>query len=141
MRRELGSALFAAIVSIGLASAASARSGDGFCGGLRDRGRGPLLTLLGLTEDGRLVRFRECFPQRVKSIAPITGLGGADAALVGIDFRVKDGKLYGVGSGGGVYEIDPANGASRRCARSSPKRSSARASASTSTRPPTGFAS
>jgi Domain of unknown function (DUF4394) len=32
---------------------------------------------------------------------------GTDTALVGIDFRVQDGKLYGVGNGGGVYTIDP----------------------------------
>jgi hypothetical protein len=29
-----------------------------------------------------------------------------DTTLVGIDFRVQDGKLYGVGNGGGVYTID-----------------------------------
>lgn len=29
--------------------------------------------------------------------------------LVGIDFRVQDGKLYGVGNGGGIYTIDTAN--------------------------------
>ena len=34
------------------------------------------------------------------------GLSGNDTALVGIDFRVQDGKLYGVGNGGGVYTID-----------------------------------
>jgi hypothetical protein len=29
-----------------------------------------------------------------------------DTALIGIDFRVQDGKLYGVGNAGGVYTID-----------------------------------
>jgi hypothetical protein len=37
----------------------------------------------------------------------VTGLSGTDTALVGIDFRVQDEKLYGVGNGGGVYTIDP----------------------------------
>jgi Domain of unknown function (DUF4394) len=36
----------------------------------------------------------------------VSGLGGVDTALIGIDFRVQDGKLYGVGNGGGVYTID-----------------------------------
>lgn len=37
----------------------------------------------------------------------MTGLTGEDTALIGIDFRVQDEKLYGVGNGGGVYTIDP----------------------------------
>jgi hypothetical protein len=28
-----------------------------------------------------------------------------DASLVGIDYRVQDGKLYGVGDQGGIYTI------------------------------------
>ena len=32
---------------------------------------------------------------------------GSDTALVGIDFRVQNGQLYGVGNGGGIYTIDP----------------------------------
>jgi hypothetical protein len=32
-----------------------------------------------------------------------------DASLVGIDFRVQDGQLYGVGDGGGIYTIDTTN--------------------------------
>ena len=35
------------------------------------------------------------------------GLTGTDTALIGIDFRVQGGKLYGVGNGGGVYTMDP----------------------------------
>ena len=30
-----------------------------------------------------------------------------DYALVGMDFRVQDGQLYGVGNGGGIYTLDP----------------------------------
>jgi hypothetical protein len=33
-------------------------------------------------------------------------LVNADTKLIGIDFRVQDGLLYGVGNGGGVYTID-----------------------------------
>jgi hypothetical protein len=38
----------------------------------------------------------------------VTGLSGSDTALVGIDFRVQNGRLYGVGNAGGVYTIDTA---------------------------------
>ena len=41
----------------------------------------------------------------------MTGLQTPDTALVGIDFRVQDGQLYGVGNGGGVYRINPRTGA------------------------------
>jgi hypothetical protein len=63
------------------------------------------LKVFGLTSDGRLVRFRIDQPDRTKEIGYIAGLSG-DSALVGIDFRVQDGRLYGVGNSGGVYTID-----------------------------------
>jgi hypothetical protein len=66
------------------------------------------LKVFGLTSDGRLVRFRADKPERTNDIGYIAGLSGADSALVGIDFRVQDGKLYGVGNFGGVYTIDTA---------------------------------
>jgi hypothetical protein len=66
--------------------------------------------VIGLTDDGRLVRFRANAPQKPRDIGYVTGLSGTDTALVGIDFRVQDGKLYGVGNGGGVYTIDAATG-------------------------------
>ena len=42
----------------------------------------------------------------------VSGLEG-DARLVGIDYRVQDGKLYGVGDAGGVYTIDEAGAATK----------------------------
>jgi hypothetical protein len=63
--------------------------------------------VIGLTQDGRLVRFRADSPRRARDIGAVTSLSGSDTALVGIDFRVQDGRLYGVGNGGGVYTIDP----------------------------------
>ena len=48
----------------------------------------------------------------VTSPRPITGLTG-DTAIVGIDFRVQDGKLYGVGNASGLYTIG-LNGAARK---------------------------
>lgn len=68
------------------------------------------LKVIGLTDDGRLVKFRSDRPGLSKEIGFVTGLGGNDVALVGIDFRVQNGLLYGVGNGGGVYTIDPRSG-------------------------------
>jgi Domain of unknown function (DUF4394) len=64
------------------------------------------LLVFGLTADQRLVRFRAATPQLARPIGPISGLAKTDTALVGIDFRVQDGKLYGLGNGGGIYTID-----------------------------------
>ena len=64
------------------------------------------LRVIGLTDDGRLVSFKTRSPRRTREIGLVTGLSGSDTALVGIDFRVQDGRLYGVGNGGGVYAID-----------------------------------
>ena len=75
--------------------------------GVESRGLGFLgLRVIGLTDDGRLVSFRAFLPGLTRNIGQVTGLTGSDTALVGIDFRVQDGKLYGVGNGGGVYTID-----------------------------------
>jgi Domain of unknown function (DUF4394) len=65
------------------------------------------LRVIGLTDEGQLVSFRSRSPERTRQIGYVTGFTGTDTALVGIDFRVQDGKLYGVGNGGGVYTIDP----------------------------------
>lgn len=42
----------------------------------------------------------------------ITGLDG-DTSLVGIDYRVQDGSLHGVGNEGGVYKIEDGGAASK----------------------------
>ena len=65
------------------------------------------LRVIGLTDDGRLVSFKARSPEKTRDIGSVKGLTGTDTALIGIDFRVQDGKLYGVGNGGGVYTIDP----------------------------------
>jgi hypothetical protein len=67
------------------------------------------LLIIGLTIDQRLVCFSEFFPGRVNNIGQVTGLSG-DTGLIGIDYRVQDGKLYGVGNAGGVYTISTADG-------------------------------
>jgi hypothetical protein len=51
-----------------------------------------------------LVRFDTDRPEKAKRIAAVRGLSG-DTALVGIDRRVQNGKLYGVGNQGGIYTL------------------------------------
>jgi hypothetical protein len=82
-------------------------SAQGFCGNRLDFPRGPLVVVFGLTDDQHLIRFRECRPDNAVDLGAITGLD-PDTALVGIDFRVQDGLLYGLGDAGGIYTIDRA---------------------------------
>jgi hypothetical protein len=67
------------------------------------------LVVIGLTADNRLVRFRAGFPDKMKEIGSVFGLISPDTSLVGIDYRVQDGRLYGVANGGGIYTIDAEN--------------------------------
>ena len=69
-------------------------------------GADTVLTAFGLTADQRLVRFRTDNPSRLRIVGSVFGLKAPDTALVGIDFRVQDKKLYGVGNGGGIYTIN-----------------------------------
>ena len=50
----------------------------------------------------------------LREIGYVSGLVAPDSSLIGIDFRVQDGMLYGVGNGGGVYRIDTTNAAATR---------------------------
>ena len=99
-------ALAAAVTPFIVASPAAATDRDSSCGQRSDFGRTPRLTILGLTADQRLVKFNECRPGRLKEIGAVSGLQDPDNVLVGIDFRVQDGELYGLGDGGGIYTID-----------------------------------
>jgi hypothetical protein len=68
------------------------------------------LRAFGLTDDNQLVRFRTNTPQSTRNVGFFSGLQ-TDTKLVGIDFRVQDGLLYGVGDAGGIYTIDTTNAA------------------------------
>ncbi|MGH8652487.1 MAG: DUF4394 domain-containing protein [Gammaproteobacteria bacterium] len=65
------------------------------------------LKAIGLTQDGVLVRFNTGSPRKTENIEIISFQGGGDTSLIGIDFRVQDGLLYGVGNFGGLYTINP----------------------------------
>ncbi|MFH8481520.1 DUF4394 domain-containing protein [Streptomyces sp. NPDC018055] len=83
-------------------------SADGH-GGPRTGHRGhQALTAVGLTADQRLVAFPVGRPAGTSAIGKVSGLRG-DTRVVGIDFRVQDGKLYGVGDQGGVYTLGTAD--------------------------------
>jgi len=71
--------------------------------------------IYGLTADNTLITFRSGKPNQVRTKVAISG---AAEGLIGIDFRPSDkigasdkiGLLYGVGTGGRIYTIDPATG-------------------------------
>jgi len=67
------------------------------------------LKVIGLTSDRRLICFNEFSPDISSNLGTVTGLIGGDTSLIGIDYRVQDGKLYGVGNAGGVYTLSTAN--------------------------------
>jgi hypothetical protein len=97
-------AVAAAAVAVGAAVAGSVGSGPNLALVSNDRNDGPRLRAVGLTSDQRLVSFRVNEPDKARGTAKVSGLQG-DKRLVGIDFRVQDGKLYGVGDAGGVYTL------------------------------------
>jgi hypothetical protein len=93
----------AATVGVSLAVASPAAAD---CGNRSDFVRGRRMNVIGLTAQQHLVRFRECSPDKLFDMGAVSGFQGADSALIGIDFRVQDGSLYGVGNAGGVYTLD-----------------------------------
>ncbi|WP_369055974.1 DUF4394 domain-containing protein [Kineococcus terrestris] len=95
----------AAAVALAPATAASADPGKG--GG---KPANPNHTV-GLAGGGtEIVTFHADKPRNLRVVGDVTGLQ-EDTRLVGIDFRVQDGQLYGVGDRGGVYTVDTCSGA------------------------------
>ena len=76
----------------------------------------PPRTASGLLADGRLVTFNTRSAASTRLVAAVTGLTG-DSRLVGIDYRAKDGLLYGLGEKGGIYTLDGGTGAATFVAR------------------------
>jgi Domain of unknown function (DUF4394) len=75
------------------------------CNGSSDR-RPSTLDVVGLTSDQRLVCFNERNPSKATNIGAVSGLSGGDTALIGMDYRVQDNMLYGVGNAGGIYRLN-----------------------------------
>jgi Domain of unknown function (DUF4394) len=101
------SGIAAALAVLTLSSTAFATNTGFSCSSGKGEGR-KNLRVVGLTAEGTLVCFSESAPRAARTIGYVAGLVD-DTALIGIDFRVQDGLLYGVGNAGGVYTIDTAN--------------------------------
>lgn len=105
--------LAAALVTGGVVAPATAAATDGHRGADSSRSdragsdRGDRLRAVGLTEDGRaLVAFRTTDARDAREVGDVRLQG--DTRLVGIDHRVQNGELYGVGEKGGIYVLDAA---------------------------------
>ncbi|MEU8385839.1 DUF4394 domain-containing protein [Streptosporangium sp. NPDC048865] len=106
MRRTLIAAVLALSTvtggaTSGAADSAADRSGGGATG---VTAAVPGFDAVGLTDNQRLVGFEIRSPGRARDLGKVNGLVG-DTALVGIDYRVQNGRLYGVGNQGGVYTL------------------------------------
>ncbi len=63
------------------------------------------MRVIGLAAGGKnLVSFRLDDPDKVRDIGTVRGLQ-SDTRLIGIDFRVQNAALYGVGDKGGIYTL------------------------------------
>jgi len=96
---------------VGILTTQEAAATNSPCGNRASFVKGRQLTVLALTADQRLLSFRECNPTRLRDIGSVSGLQAPDAMIVGIDFRVQDGQLYGLGNQGGIYTIDTSTAA------------------------------
>jgi hypothetical protein len=63
-------------------------------------------TIIAVTESGKLMRFNAGQPRIAVTVGSVTGMQ-VNEKLLGIDFRVARGVLYGLGSTGRLYTIDP----------------------------------
>ncbi|MFB7655859.1 MULTISPECIES: DUF4394 domain-containing protein [unclassified Streptomyces] len=99
MRKTVVAVAMAATAASAIPAATAAQTQ----GGWTSAGKG--LSSVGLTTDQRLVGFDVRTPGDTWDLGRVSGLSG-DRKLVGIDFRVQNGKLYGVGNAGGIYTIN-----------------------------------
>ncbi len=83
-------------------SGSSGTSGIEAKGGIGGAAAPSGLKAIGLTADQRLIAFRVDKPGAAVPLGRVAGLKG-DTKLVGIDYRVQNNKLYGVGDKGGIY--------------------------------------
>ena len=99
-RTAITAAATAAVVGlVGLGSATAASAGSG------GSGRSDAPRAVGLVDGTRLVTFSTATAGAVKTTGTLKGLSG-DTKLVGIDARIQDKQVYGVGDRGGVYRLD-----------------------------------
>ena len=70
-------------------------------------------SIVAVTAQHELIRFNAGQPQKVLQRQRITGLQGGEA-LVGIDYRIARGVLFGLSDQGRLYTLDLATGAARQ---------------------------
>jgi hypothetical protein len=79
------------------------------------------LRVVGLADGGsKLVQFNPIKPGKITGKVAVSGLTGGDTGLIGIDYRVQDGSLYGVGNNAGsagVYSINANTGVATQVTR------------------------
>lgn len=111
----LTSGVEAALYTVNLAATANAATKVGAVGG-GEAIRGVALmakaapTALALTADNRLLAFNPSAPNTITATTAITGLASGEAIL-GVDFRPRDGLLYGIATGVKIYVINATTGA------------------------------
>ncbi|MDR7330908.1 DUF4394 domain-containing protein [Roseateles asaccharophilus] len=66
--------------------------------------------IFAVTTGNQLIQFNAGQPQKTLSSKALTGLAAGDT-LLGIDYRVAKGQLYGLGASGQLYRIDTKTGA------------------------------
>lgn len=106
---NVGSATSSDLYRINLLSGAATRLGSiGTTNRIRalTHSNVPQATLLGVTNDGRLVSFKVTSPGTPDSNQAITGLQGGEQVL-GFDIRPSNGVLYLLTDAGRVYTVDP----------------------------------
>ncbi|MFK0222343.1 DUF4394 domain-containing protein [Streptomyces vinaceus] len=107
MRTRKSTIALSVAIAAALSAPALASANDADPHGM-DRMDRKSLTAIGLTSDQRLVEFMVDRPSKAVSIGKVSGLMG-DTKIVGIDFRVQNEKLYGVGDKGGIYTLNTGN--------------------------------
>jgi hypothetical protein len=106
---NVGSAGTSDLYSINLASGAATRIGSiGSTARIRalTHSNVPQATLLGITDDGRLISFNVNTPGTIASNLAITGLQGGERVL-GFDVRPANQVLYLLSDAGRLYTVDP----------------------------------
>ncbi|WP_293393742.1 DUF4394 domain-containing protein [Nevskia sp.] len=67
------------------------------------------LTIYVVTAGNKLARYDSEDANSITRFGYLVGFTNGDTSLVGIDYRIQDGLLYGVGNNGGIYTIDTSN--------------------------------
>ena len=102
--RKFSRMALAAAAAAGLAATSAVVGSAPMANGSVAAAPGSSQTGVALTANGSFLRFDDARPAAARGLGQVQGLDG-DRRLIGIDYRVQDGRLYGVGNAGGVYTI------------------------------------